>query len=152
MANKSKRSSGLFNLAEDLAAAKETKKRFNKLCQRLVIPTKEPDYLRWIRVGMMLAYDQPEFTEPLRSRGRPRLEKGAAIDEEILRKVADLMSSAGLDFKRALDEVLKSSDLVPADRTTHKKRLRRLQERKREAMTKRIAKALTAPGRKIRPL
>lgn len=150
MADKSKRSKGLFDLAQDAAAEKETKKRFNKLCQRLDIPTKEPDYLRWIRVGMMLAYDQPEFTEPLRRRGRPTLEKGAAIDEEILRKVSDLQYSTGLDFNRALDEVLKSSDLPAADRTTHKKRLGRLHKRKHAAILQRIAKALMAPGQKLR--
>ena len=150
MADKSKRPKGLFGLAQAAAAEKETKKRFNKLCQRLDIPTKGPDHLRWICVGMKLAYDQPEFTEPLRGRGRPKLQKGPRPDEEILRKVADLMSSAGLDFKRALNEVLKTSDLPPADRTTHKKRLGRLHERQHEAAVKRIAKALAAPGHKIR--
>ncbi len=150
MAEKSKRSQGLFNLAEDLAAAKKSKKRLDNLCRRLGVPVKKPNWYRWALVGVVLAYDQPEFTQPLRSRGRPKLQKGSRLDEEILRKVAELQSRTGLDFDRALDEVLKTSDLPAADRTTHRKRLRRLQVRKREATRKRLIEALMPPGQKIR--
>ena len=150
MANKSKRSPGLFGLAQDVAAAKEAKKRFDKLCRRLGVPTKEPEPIRWIHVGMILAHDQPEFTEPLCSRGRPKLQKGSRLDEEILRKVAELQFRTGLDFDRALNEVLKTSDLPSADRTTHRKRLGRLQVRKREATRKLLIEAWMAPGQKIR--
>lgn len=150
MADTSKRPKGLFGLAQDAAAAKRTKKRFDNLCRSLSVPTKGPDWYRWALVGIKLACEQPEFIEPLRGRGRPKLTQGWQHDEDILREVSDLQCSAGFEFKRALDEVLKSSDLGPADRTTHKKRLRRLHKRQHEASVRRIAEALMAPGRKIR--
>jgi hypothetical protein len=150
MAKKRKQPNGLFGVAQDLAAAKEAKTRFDNLCRRLRVPIKKPDWFRYALVGQKLAWNEPEFTEPLPRRGRPMLQKGSRLDEELLRKVAELQSRDGLIFDRALNEVLKTSDLPPADRTTHRKRLLRLHERKREASRKRLVEALM--GQKIREL
>jgi hypothetical protein len=110
------------------------------------MPTSEPETERWVLVGMLLARQQPEFTQPRRKRGRPKGPTGLPKDTEILDAIEQVAAQRGVDFDTVLSHavpvLIAEGVLVQADRTTHPKRLRRLRQARRAKVRDGLVRAL----------
>ena len=109
----------------------DTDVRLAALCARLGVDFVHNDDPRqlgmWANIGLKLALNEPEFRS--RSRGRPKQRTPSPMDQKIILAAEMVARDAGFDFDQALGAFLKLLEkkrMIPvADRTTHKKRLKR---------------------------
>jgi hypothetical protein len=112
--------------------------RILALCKRLQIEFArdgEPRLNMWVRIGVELAFQQREL-KPGRPRGRPRSDHIAPTDMKILEATETAAKELNLDPNWTLNryvKILEKEGVLPvAERTTHRKRLKRAKARRDE--------------------
>ena len=132
---------GLFGGIADLSP---TDQGILALCKRLQIEFArdgEPLIEMWVRLGMKLAFHQPELKP---GRGRPKSDYIAPIDMEILRAAEGEVRELGITHDKALNGLVKTAEkdrvLPVAERTTHTKRIRRARSKRRRLLGEALLK------------
>jgi hypothetical protein len=101
----------------------------SKLCRRLDVPQGAHWLIQWAWIGVRLASKEPEFKPKTRQRGRPKDGPIAPKDAKILDVIEAVMKEHPSDFRTVLRRVtqysIEQGELPVAERTTHRKRLKR---------------------------
>ena len=123
------------------------RKQYRALRTRMKIPEDTPHLMAWVRIGMVLAQETPEFQALRRTRGRPQRATLQPGGPETLKLAKALQRDRGLKPHKALrlavSQALERPILAGRDSAdSHVKRIQRFQKREAQLAHDRLVQIL----------